>query len=153
VWSWIGVCRTAEGGDECGTIKLELTLDVSFTCECVLPAQRPVLPWKVRIPSIPGNNVYDTFPTGTWPDTTDSTISRQNIKMYLEGKVFESGGWIQMAQNRYEWSALVMMLLAGIMLICNLKKFLSGSAGWIDVPQNRDQWRALVAIIMNLQIL
>jgi hypothetical protein len=37
------------------------TLDVGFISECVLPAWRPVLPWKVRIPSIPGNNIYDTF--------------------------------------------------------------------------------------------
>jgi hypothetical protein len=39
-------------------------------CKCVLPAQLPVLFRKVRTPSIPGNNISDTFPAGTWSDTT-----------------------------------------------------------------------------------
>jgi hypothetical protein len=46
------------------------TADVGIICKYVLPAQIPVLLRKVRIPSIPGNNIHDTFPTGTWPDTT-----------------------------------------------------------------------------------
>jgi hypothetical protein len=53
---------------------------VGVICECVLPAQRPVLSWKFRIPSTPGNNIYDTFPIGTWPDTTPECLVRWVIK-------------------------------------------------------------------------
>jgi hypothetical protein len=61
------------------------TLNVGFIYECVLPAQRPVLSWKVRIPSILGN-IYDTFPIGTWPDTTRATYTINLLVFITEMK-------------------------------------------------------------------
>jgi hypothetical protein len=84
VFELVGVWWTSENGDECG-IKPSSTLDVGFICKYVLPAQRPVLFRKVRTPFIPGNNIYDTYPTGTWPDTkilrnvSEERISLLNI--------------------------------------------------------------------------
>jgi hypothetical protein len=46
------------------------TLDVDSICKRVLTAELPVIFRKFRTPSIPGNNIYDTFLTVTWPDTT-----------------------------------------------------------------------------------
>jgi hypothetical protein len=77
----VGVCRASENGDECVGIKLDDdTVDVGIICKCVLPAQLPVLFRKFRTPSIPGNNIYDTFPTGTWPDTTELLGVRRVVK-------------------------------------------------------------------------
>jgi hypothetical protein len=50
-------------------------------CKCVLPAQLPVLFRKFRTPSIRGNNIHGTFPTGTWPDTTKWTHPRTHLMM------------------------------------------------------------------------
>jgi hypothetical protein len=50
-------------------------------CKCVLPAQLPALFRKFRTPSIPGNNIYDTFPTGTWPDTTECCHEERQLHL------------------------------------------------------------------------
>jgi hypothetical protein len=75
------VCRAPENGDERVGIKLDdHTLEVGIICKFVLPAHFPVLLRKFRTPSIPGNNIYDTFPTGTWPDTTELLDVRLVVK-------------------------------------------------------------------------
>jgi hypothetical protein len=62
----VGVCRSSENGDESVGIKLDdHILDVGIISKCVA-----VLFPKARTSSVPGNNIYDTSHTGTWPDTT-----------------------------------------------------------------------------------
>jgi hypothetical protein len=76
----VEVFRAPENGVECVGIKLDdRNLDVGIICKCVLPVQLPVLFRKVRTPSIPGNNIYDTFTTGTGPDTTGQTRRSWNL--------------------------------------------------------------------------
>jgi hypothetical protein len=72
---------------------------------------------------------------------------RHNIKLHLEETLFESGGWIEKAQNKGPVKGTCYDVTGVIMLICNLKKHCLG------VTQNKYQWKALVTTIMNLLIL
>jgi hypothetical protein len=54
---------------------------VVITAECVQPPQLPPLIPKVPNPVHPVNNIHDTFPTGTWSDTTIYF----GISYYLQG--------------------------------------------------------------------
>ena len=62
--------------------------------------------------------------------------------MVLEEIGINAGNWVDSAQDRDYWSALVKAAL-------NLRGI--NTRNWVDSAQDRDYWRALVKEALNLQ--
>jgi hypothetical protein len=53
--------------------------------------------------------------------------------------------WIELAQDRDRWLALVSVVM-------NLQEVGCGGMEWIELAQDRDRWRALVNAAMKLRV-
>jgi hypothetical protein len=62
----------------------------------------------------------------------------------------EDGRWMELAQDRVQWRALVSAVL-------NLRVLLPESVcedvRWMELAQDRAQWRAVVSAVLNLRVL
>jgi uncharacterized integral membrane protein len=85
----------------------------------------------------------------------------QLINMDLRETGCEDGRWMELAQNRVQWRALVLavlnlrVLLPESQLISEMDLRETGceDGRWIELAQNRVQWRALVLAVLNLRVL
>jgi hypothetical protein len=75
----VGARRASKNSDECGIEVGALLLTwVLFASVSRLP-NAPSYSESFKPHPFPGNNIYDTFPTGIWPDTTKFTTLTKNL--------------------------------------------------------------------------
>jgi uncharacterized integral membrane protein len=72
---------------------------------------------------------------------------------------FEDGSWMELAQDRVQWQALVLAVLKFLVLLLelvikmDLRETGCEDGWWMDLAQDRVQWQALILGVLKLLIL